>query len=158
MPQEPEWDRYLEMPVVEAAAMPTMPTPPRPPEQDDSYSWERGVRLHDRHGSYASLRRQLEWLREAHPPRHQLVRAVLVDAEPRAITPRGSRELQLGVVMIALRMPRVRVPHWLMQNGHAQERRQTISALAREGMGAGKLPRSWAFRRRSCDVAYATCG
>ena len=137
---EPEWDRYLEMPVVEAATMPTMPTPPRREEQpDDPYSWERAIQIHDRHGSYVAVRRQLEWLSDAHPPRHQLVRSVLVDAEPRQVGDIGRRELQLGVVMIALRIPRVRVPHWLMTNGAAQERRQTISALAREGMGAGEI-------------------
>jgi len=154
---EPEWDTYLEMPVVEAAALPTMPTSPRREHDDDAYGWERAAISRDRHGSYADLRRQLEWLAAARPERYRLVRAVLVDAEPRRLEERGILELQLGVLTLALRMRTIRVPHWLMEREHANGRRQTIAALAHEGLGAGEIARRLGIpkkvvRRRLKDV------
>jgi hypothetical protein len=153
---EPEWDRYLDMPVAEASTLPVMATP-RVEHDDEAFGWERAAISRDRHGSYADLRRQLEWLSGAHPVRYSLVRAVLVDQEPRRLEPTGVLELQLGVVTLALRMPRVRVPHWLMEHREAQERRKTIAALAREGLGAGEIARRLGIpkkvvRRRLRDV------
>ena len=153
---EPEWDRYLAMPVEEAVTLPVMPTP-RIEHDDDAFGWERAALTRDRHGSYADLRRQLEWLSEARPERYQLVRAVLVDGEPRILEERGLLELQLGVVTLALRMRVVRVPHWLMEHREATERKQTIAALAREGLGAGEIARRLGIpkkvvRRRLKDV------
>jgi len=160
---EPEWDRYLGMPVEEAVTLPTMPTPRPRLDGDDAYGWERAAISRDRHGSYADLRRQLEWLSAARPERHRLVRAVLVDQEPRRLEPAGVVELQLGVVQIALRMARVRVPHWLMERREAQERRQTIAALARQGLGAGEIARRLGIpkkvvRRRLRDLRAVDFG
>lgn len=147
------WDAYLEMPLAEAADLPREATPVSLRRVDEevaeaegryerlSYAWERLQAAYERHGSYAEIRRQLVWLEQVEPRRHKLVRAVLVDHEPRRLEARLERELDLGVLQIALRMKSVRVPPWLIERSAAAERRATIADLAAQGLRAGEIAR-----------------
>lgn len=136
------WDAYVVLPVEEAIALPVMPTPTRSLEPAiDAFAWERSRAAHDRHGSYAELRRALDWLRDRQPRRYTLVRAVLVDHEPRTLSAFDSIAVDLGVLALALRMRTVRVPPWLMERDNAERRRQTVEALAAEGRTAGEIAR-----------------
>jgi hypothetical protein len=132
-----EWDAYLEMTLADAAELPRELGRPTL-GVEDAFVWERLRRAYDRHGSYQELRRQLERLARTHPDRHGLVRAVLVDHEPRRLDERASLELELGIVTLALRMRSVRVPTWLWERSAAAENR-TIESLAATGMKPGKI-------------------
>src|SRR5262249_32775291 len=75
---------YLERPLAAAVSLPV----PRPKRvriasqvEPEMYAWERLKASYDRHGSYAQVRRQLDWLGGVHVVRHRLVRAVLVEHE-----------------------------------------------------------------------------
>lgn len=141
---EPAWDAYVGLPLIEAAALPReAPTRLPLPEEvrEASYGWERLRQAYDRQGSYKNLRLQLDWLSLAAPLRFRLVRTVLVEHEPRELAPAMRVELDLGVVMIARRMPTVRVPPWLIERSAAAERRNTVDALAAEGFSAGEIAR-----------------
>lgn len=141
--REPEWDAYVGLPLIEAAALPRESSTKLPlPEEvrESSYGWERLRQTYDRHGSYKAVRVQLDWLSITAPQRGRLVRAVLVDHEPVTLVPVMRVELDLGVVMIAQRIPRVRVPPWLIERT-AADRRATVESLAAEGMTAGEIAR-----------------
>jgi len=132
------YDAYLGMPLDEAAQLPREPEPARlPPPADAGYGWERAQEAYERHGSYRELRRHLDWLRNAHPRRYELVRAVLVEHGERELTRRSELELDLGVLAIALRMQTVRVPRWVMEP-RAQPT-QTVATLAAIGLRAGEI-------------------
>jgi len=140
---DPEYDAYLEMPLAEAVSLPVAaPKRVRLPEavEPEAYAWERARASYDRHGSYRLVRRGLVWLAVEHPPRHRLVQAVLVDHEPRVLDGGATADLDLGVVMIALRVPRVRVPPWLIERS-AKETQLTIEGLAEAGLRAGEIAR-----------------
>lgn len=141
---EPEWDAYVELPLTEAVSMPRE-LGTRLPLSDEireaTYGWERLRQTYDRHGSYKGLRIQLDWLSLVDPLRFRLVRGVLVDHEPRSLDGVMQVHLDLGVVMIARRMPSVRVPPWLLERSAAAEKRNTIGALAADGFTAGQIAR-----------------
>lgn len=145
-----EWDAYLDLPLAEAAELPRE-TPPRAPvpEDDPPYAWERMQRAYERHGSYRQLRRQLERLAYRQPRRHRLVRAVLVDHEPRRLDPAAALELELGVVTLALWMRSVRVPGWLIERSAAAERRSTVAELASQGLQAGEIARALGMTKKA---------
>ena len=142
--REPEWDAYVELPLVDAVSLPvvTVARPRLPAEVEErTFGWERARRAYDRHGSYQQLRRQLDWLRREDEQRYRLVRAVLVDHEQRELTSEMHRQMQLGVFMIARRMKHVRVPPWLIERTTAEEQRETIAELAASGMSAAVIAR-----------------
>lgn len=146
---EPPWDAYIELPLVEANELPRATSPPRVTIADgESFAWELVRARYDRHGSYREVRRQLDWLSLVHPRRYLLVRRVVVDHEPRKLDVQAGHELRAGVVMIARRMPSVRVPGWLIERGNAQENR-TIEALAAAGMTPGQIARELGLTRES---------
>lgn len=133
------WDAYLELKLLDAADLPREPgRASLPVEGEPPFAWERLQRAYDRHGSYKELRRQLEVLARTHPERHRLVRAVLVDHEPRRLDAGNALQLELGVVSLALRMRSVRVPMWLWERSSALENR-SIESLAAVGMKPGKI-------------------
>ena len=141
---ERPWDRYLELPLDEAVSLPvTRPkagraqTSPEP----EMFVWERVKATYDRHGSYRQMRGALDWLSLQHPRRYRLVRTVLVDHEPRALDEPARVDLDLGVLMIALRVRTVRVPPWLVERTAADERRDAILELAAIGLTAGEIAR-----------------
>jgi len=139
-----EWDAYLGMTLADAAELPREPDMKsrlHVQEDDPPYAWERLQRTYERHGSYRALRIQLDRLRAHHPPRHHLVRTVLVEHEPRRLDELAALELELGVVTLALWMPRVRVPTWLIERSAAAERRSTVAELAAQGLRAGEIAR-----------------
>jgi len=148
---EEPWDAYLNVPLGDAEPVAREPMSLRAIEEQVaeqegryealSYGWERLQRAYQAHGSYRELRRQLEWLRASAPRRHRLVRTVLIEHEPRTLDARAALDLELGVVALALRMRSVRVPPWLMEHAAADERQQTIAALAALGLRAGEIAR-----------------
>lgn len=149
---EPAWDAYVELPLVEAVALPAVTVvraAPPPEVEAQTYGWERARRAYDRHGSYRQLRLQLDWLALVDARRHRLVRSVLVDQEPRVLTPVMQTQLDLGVVMIARRMPTVKVPPWLIERTAAEEQRETIAELAASGMSAAVIARRLGISKES---------
>jgi hypothetical protein len=142
-PRDVEWDAYVGLPVEEAAQLSVMGLGSRTaePEQDPPYFWERLRSSYDRHGSYKEVRLRLDQLSRVQPRRYRLVRAVLVDKEPRRLTEPDEVHLALGVVEIALRMRSVRVPPWIIERSAAAERRSTVEALAADGYSAGEIAR-----------------
>lgn len=157
-----EWDGYLELPLVEAASLPREVGRPRIEPDEDAFPWERRRRIYDRHGSYGELREALDWLAGDHPPRHKLVKAVLVDQEPRLVRPVDQMQMELGVVAITLKMKTIRVPAWLIERSAAAEKRETIQALVQEGLRAGEIakrlgiPKEVVRRRiRALDFQHA---
>lgn len=134
------WDAYMELPVADANDLPREPEPARvPPPEEAGFGWERALAAHERYGSYKELRRQLDWLREAHPRRYQLVRAVLIEHQERDLSARSALELDLAVVSIALRMRTVRIPRWLREP--VQQTQATVATLAALGLRAGEIAR-----------------
>jgi hypothetical protein len=134
------WDAYMGLPVTEANELPREPEPARlPPPEDAGFGWERSLAAHERYGSYRELRRQLDWLRQSHPRRHQLVRTILIEHQERDLSPGAALDLDLAVVSIALRMRTVRVPRWLREP--AQQPTQTVATLAAVGLRAGEIAR-----------------
>ena len=149
---EEPWDAYVGLPLVEAAALPREPaTKLLLPEEvaEATYGWERLRQTYDRHGSYRALRIQLDWLAIYAPIRQRIVRAVLVDHEPRELDDRMTTELHLGVIMLAQRMPNVRVPPWILERSAAAEKRDSIQALAADGMTAGEIARRLGVSKES---------
>jgi hypothetical protein len=150
---EPEWDGYVEMPLVAAAELPRELGPSKPtPEavREESFGWERLRRSYDRHGSYKAVRVQLDWLSLEAPQRFRLVQTVLVDHEPRVLVPPMQRELGLGVLMVTRRMPsKIRVPPWLIEVSAAAEKRDSIEALAADGFTAGEIARKLDLSKES---------
>jgi Helix-turn-helix domain len=145
------WDGYVELPLQEASELPREPTRRRaePVGEHEPFVWERLRATYDRHGSYGELRRQLDWLSLRSPTRHRLVRSVLVDHEPKLLTAGASRELELGVLQVALRMRTVRVPPWLIERTAADERRDVLAALAADGLRAGEIARRLGITREA---------
>jgi hypothetical protein len=144
---EPPWDAYMELPLDEANELPRATSPPRlAPIDEEGFAWEVVRRRYDRHGSYRELRRHLDWLSLTHPGRYLLVRRILVDHEPREIDRRTGVELRVGVVLIARRMPIVKVPGWLIERGNADQNR-TVEALADAGMKPGAIARELGLTR-----------
>jgi DNA-binding transcriptional ArsR family regulator len=138
------WDAYVGLPVEQAVELPAMPVAPPRHEHDveeEAYGWERARASHDRHGSYKEVRIRLDQLGREHPRRHRLVRAVLVDKEPRVLSSVDDTEMTLGVAWITLRMRSIRVPPWIMERSVAAERRETIAALVADGYSAGEIAR-----------------
>jgi hypothetical protein len=158
---EPYWDAYIKAPLIDAAQLPR--EPPRGPSETQleqerleaegklerlSYAWERLREAYDRNGHYPLLRVQLRRLGRERPARARLVQVVLVEGQPRVLSRRDQRDLDLGVVAIALWMPaKVKVPPWLLERA-AVERRQTIEELAALGLGAGAIARRLAIPKR----------
>jgi DNA-binding CsgD family transcriptional regulator len=142
-----EWDAYLRLPLEEAAQLPREPVVRSPRTgEEEGYGWERAQARQERQGSYRELRRQLDWLRQAHPRWHQLIVAVLVEHGERELGPHAALELELGVVAIALRMRSVRVPRWLVE---PLERRQTVAELAARGLQAGEIARALGLSKKA---------
>jgi len=149
---EEAWDAYIGLPLAEANELPRQPAVKRQlPEEayEQTYTWERLRQSYDRHGSYRQIRVQLDWLSLAAPLRHGLVKGVLVNHEPKRLDRRMRAELDLGVVMIARRIPTVRVPPWLIERSRASERRNTIEALAADGFTAGEIARRTGIPKRT---------
>jgi hypothetical protein len=148
---EPPWDAYVRMPLDVAVGLPTAPParPLAPGLEESTYGWERARAAYDRHGSYRELRRRLAWLAEENPRRYRLVRTVLVDGNDVDLGARAERELALGVLMIAMRMRSVRVPRWLLEREHANERTETIRDLAAAGMAAGEIAKRTGASKRA---------
>jgi len=147
--RDQEWDAYLEMPLVDAAALPRASSARRPVDParlEASYAWERALHVQDRHGSYAAVRRALEWLQGANPRRAGLVRSVLVNGEERRLSEAAQVQLDLGVTMIALRTGTVRVPPWLIER---PARQQTVSDLVSDGLSPGQIARRLGMSKRA---------
>lgn len=146
-----EWDAYLEMPLVDAVDLPREPSRRtlEPADGEPAYAWERMQRVYDRHGSYRELRRRLEQLSSSHPYRHRLVVAVLVNGEALVLDSAAEVELELGVVVLALRMRSVRVPSWLIERSAAAERRSTVAELAAQGHRAGEIARALGMTKKA---------
>lgn len=138
---EPAWDAYLEMPLDEAVRLPRAAPGPSSQRSEDAFGWERLRRRYDAAGSYAAVRRQLRWLQTVEPRRHRLVIAVHVEHEPRVLSREAERDLNLGVLALALRLGKVRVPRWLVEQSDAEHRRHDIVSLAAEGMTPGQIAR-----------------
>lgn len=140
---EEPWDAYIELPLAQANELPVPIAPKSSPPTgvEESYAWERERRRYDRHGSYAELRAQLDRLALVRIRRYWLVRTVLVEHDDRELTHMGQTELDLGVTQIAVWMPRVKVPGWLIERTKSDERQETISELADTGLKAGEIAR-----------------
>jgi len=147
--REAPWDGYLEMPLEEAAQLPQAIVHRVAVADDESFTWERLRRRYDRHGSYQELRRQLDALSLVHPPRHRLVRAVLVEHQERQLDPRAALDLDLGVVWMTLRMRTVRVPGWLIERTTADRQRETLADLVAMGLGAAEIGRRLGISKRA---------
>ena len=148
---EPEWDAYLSLPLQEAAQLPRESRGGHSPTaevQEKTYGWERLLRAYDRHGSYERIRRELERLSRTHPRRHRLINRMLVLGEPRELSPASQLELELGVITIALRVGRVRVPPWLIERTSADERRSTIAGLLADGYSPAQISRRLGVSKR----------
>jgi hypothetical protein len=146
---DPAWDAYMRLPLDEAVQLPQeLGRRPRAAEplEDESYAWERQRRAQDRQGSYVELRRHLEWLRLTVPSRHHLVQVILVEQQPREVTPWALLEVELGVVSLALRMRVVRVPRWLRE---PQKRVETVATLAALGLQAGEIARKLGMTKKA---------
>lgn len=128
---EQPYDAYIGLPIEVALELPTE-LPRVVPEvvAVETYGWERARARQDQLGSYAELRRQLDWLSIVNPRRCHLV-----------LVRRDHPEAQLGVVAIALRMRRVKVPYWLLERDESHRRNDTIDDLAAAGMRAGEIAR-----------------
>jgi hypothetical protein len=144
------WDAYLSLPLREAAELPRESRARQRPAEslEDTFPWERARAVYDRHGSYAQLRIGLAWLQTETPRRHALVRAVHVDHEPIALGPAARRELELGLVQLTLRLGRVRVPPWLIEEPTAKRRTETIAELAAQGETPGTIARRLGVSKR----------
>lgn len=138
---EEPWDAYIELPVAQANELPIPIAPKSPPPTgvEDSYAWERARKRYDRHGSYRELRLQLDRLQLVRARRYWLVRTVLVEHERRELDTRARVDLDLGVLQLALWMPRVKVPGWLIERTKADERTETLAELAETGLSAGQI-------------------
>lgn len=146
---EPEYDLYLELPLEEALRLPSTAAPrsrSSAESGEDRFGWERALEAHERHGSYGELRRVLEWLAEANPRRYRLVRVALIDQTGVTLSTVAQREVDLGVISIALKMRRVKVPYWLREPGHEPE---TVGSLAAAGMQAGEIARKLGMSKRA---------
>jgi len=148
---EEAWDAYIELPLTEASQLPVpiRPSSPPPTGVEESYAWERERRRYDRHGSYRELRGQLDRLQRAHTRRYWLVRGVLVEHDRRALDAPSRLQLDLGVVQLALWMPVVKVPAWLIERTRTSERQLTISELAQTGMTLGEIARRTGIPKRT---------
>lgn len=149
---EPEWDAYLQLPLEEAMELPVetharYPLDPKTLEQ--TYSWERRLRTQDRHGSYPAIRRALQHLSVVHPYRYRLVNRVLVEHHPVKLAPAARAALDLGVLTITLRVGKVRVPPWLIEQTAGDERRSTIALLVADGYSAGQIARRLGLSKRA---------
>jgi hypothetical protein len=145
---EPAWDAYLGMTLTDAAELPREPEPPRLPlKREAGYAWEEAQAAHDRNGSYTELRRHLEWLRQTQPRRHHLVMVCLVEHQQRELGPRSTLDLELGVLALALRMRRPRVPRWLAEP--APQPKPTVAALATAGLSPGQIARVLGLTKRA---------
>jgi hypothetical protein len=145
------WDAYLEMPIEDAATLPRAlpPSRARSDGDPDAYPGQSLRARYDREGSYGAVRVHLEWLGHEHPFRYGLVNRVLVNHEPFKLEPAAGMQLRIGVVLIARRMPRVRVPGWLIEKTEADRRRDTIESLAAKGMRAGEIARHLGVSKES---------
>jgi len=148
---EPAWDAYVQLPIEAAVALPQAAPGPRvdPDMSEHTFPWERAREAYDRSGSYAELRRWLGWLSGESPPRYRLVNGVLVEQNLEPAGAHAERELDLGVVMIALKMRTVRVPRWVAERAHADERRAGIAELAAAGMAAGEIAKRVGMSKRA---------
>lgn len=147
-----DFDAYMRMPVEEANELPREPEPARvyrPVEPGaESYAWERAQQAHERCGSYRELRLHLDWLRQAHPRWHALVKAVLVEHEPRELGPRAALELDLGVLALAMRMRSVRVPRWLREPA-AVTTGTSVAVLHSRGLQPGEIARMLGLTKKA---------
>lgn len=144
------WDAYLNLPLDQAASLPRASRARRVVDQavlDESFAWERALALHDRHGSYRAVRVQLDWLALAHARRHKLVRAHVVERQEREVSERDVVETDLGVLMITLRIPAVRVPPWLVERTSASA--DTVEQLLAAGVKPGEIARRLGMSKRA---------
>jgi len=148
---EEPWDAYLELPLGEASQLPVpiRPSSPPPSGVEESYAWERERRRYDRHGSYRELRAQLDRLQLVRRRRYWLVRGVLVEHDRRVLDARSRMQLDLGVLQLALWMPVVKVPAWLIERTKSVDRQLTISELAATGMTIGEIARRTGIPKRT---------
>lgn len=151
---EEAWDTYTGLPVVEAAALPVEPVVrsaassarlarDREEERSGSYrqlahGWERTKALYERHGSYAELRTKLSRLHDEQPRRAVLVVSIHVEHNPRELTPRDSANLVLGVTQLALWMPRIKVPRFLVEETQ-RDANDAVTTLSQSGMSPGQI-------------------
>jgi len=148
---EEAWDAYLDLPLAEASALP-VPITPRssPPDHaEESYAWERDRRRYDRHGSYRELRMQLDRLALVAARRYWLVRGVLVEHQPLALAPAHVVQLDLGVIQLALWMPVVKVPGWLIERTRSSDRQLSIAELAASGLTVGEIAKRTGIPKRT---------
>jgi len=139
---EEPWDAYVGMSVAEANELPREPPlSPRFPDEvyEQTFTWERVCQVYDRHGSYRQVRTQLDWLSVAAPVRYWLVRSVVVEHQPRELDAEMRAQLELGILMIARRIPNPRVPPWLLERSVAVTVRDSIGRLAADGFTAGEI-------------------
>jgi len=141
------WDAYVNLRLDEAADLPraSAARPARSESADDAYAWERAIQTQDRYGSYAAIRRALDWLSSEHPRRYRLVRFVVVEQQPVGLSVVANAELELGILMITRRVGKVRVPPWLMEQ---PKRRQTIETMLADGLMPGEIARKLGVSKR----------
>lgn len=140
--REQPWDAYLGMALDEANQLPRATTVRRPARDgEEAFLWERIRERYDANGSYAQVRRQLDWLALAAPRRHRLVEVVHVEHQERQLDRHAQRDLDLGVLQLTLRLGRVRVPAWLIEQTAADRRRQTLAGLIADGLTPGQIAR-----------------
>jgi hypothetical protein len=148
---EEAWDAYIELPVREAAELPVpiAPSAPVPIGVEESYAWERDRRRYDRHGSYQELRTQLDRLALVRRRRYWLVRTVLVEHQRVNLDPPSVTQLDLGVLQLALWMPVVKVPGWLIERTRTADRQLTIAELAASGLTVGEIAKRTGIPKRT---------
>lgn len=148
------WDAYTELPVEEAAELPTEPVyasqeavqrllRDREEERSGRYwqlthSWERRKQMYERYGSYREVRAGLDRLHDAQPRRALLLRTIYVEHQARSLTSPDRLDLDLGVVQLAIWIPRPRVPRFIVERTQ-RERNDEISALAALGLAPAEI-------------------
>lgn len=143
-----QYDAYMRLSLDDAVALPVEIPPSRPqPDGEEAYGWERAQQAQDRQGSYRELRRHLDWLRQAHPRWHSLIKACLIEHQERELGPRAALEMELGVLALTLRMKSVRVPRWLREPARAPE--QSVAVLASRGLKAGEIARALGMTKKA---------
>lgn len=158
---EKYWDRYLEEPVDEAVA-PTRQftgTPDRAANirrldasieriqrvlqlkegklDEDMFGWERMRAAYEDAGSYRELRKCLAVM-EVESPR--LRRVLRRRYEVNLFFKDDEVKEHDAIFWLAMRMPKVVVPSWVMEE-EAQKARDTVESLAAQGFGAGTIAR-----------------
>lgn len=160
-PDEPEWDRYVGVPLEDLRVTRTGSHDPHQEElrltasieriqrvldekegrsDHERFGWERSKAAYDRYGSYKRLRRALIRLHNTFPEAYAAIRRVYV-LDVVHLTPHDLALEEEGVRWIAENIGGdVRVPPWVQQQ-MAVDRREDVHELAGQGWTAGRIAR-----------------